>query len=77
MPRKDAVRGYLRCLFKACKKGDKLLIILLIKTYFEDNIDFIDKKIGKSLFYAKSKIDNPELKKWYSEYVIPLIKSYD
>lgn len=61
----------------ACLKKNKAIIIYLTRLYFEAFDDIAQIALRQSFFYAKYTIkNNKDLTKWYSNNIIPLIKSY-
>lgn len=65
---------FLKLFFYACQKERKDSIIFLMRMYMEYFSDTTKIALRQSFFYGKYKIKSASLRKWYSEYILPIIK---
>jgi len=72
---RDAGELYIRLLYHACTKRCRSTIIFLVRQYYEIFNDIEQIAIRQCFFYGKYKMRDKGDRKWYDEFVLPLVRS--
>jgi len=65
---------FLKLFYHACQHNRKTTILFLFRMYFEIFTESEKMALRQGFYYGKIKIKEKEIKKWYNDYILPVIK---
>ena len=65
---------FLKLFYYACQHNRKSTILFLFRMYFEIFTESEKMALRQGFYYGKVKIQQKEMKQWYSDCILPVIK---
>ena len=65
---------FLKLFYYACQHNRKSTILFLFRMYFEIFAEGERMALRQAFYYGKIKMKEKEMKKWYSDNILPVIK---